>query len=67
MHLKKVIELDGNTAYKIGRCITIWRDLSINNIYSTHPYPIMFKIILAINTASIIYFINIPEINNDYV
>jgi hypothetical protein len=67
MNWKKVSALAGKTTCKIGRCITIYRDLNISSMYSTHPYPIIFKNILKIKTASNSLFMIPPDVFNDYV
>ena len=64
---KKVRALAGSTTCKVGRWRTIWRDLNMRSIYSTQPYPIMFKNMLKIKTVSNKLFMWPPEVFNDYV
>jgi hypothetical protein len=67
MNLKKVRALAGKTTCKIGRCRTIYRDLNISSMYSTHPYPIIFNNILNIRTASKSLFMYPPDVFRDKV
>ena len=65
IYLKKTRALAGNTTYKMVRWTTIWSDLNMSSIYSTHPYPTMFNIIAKIKTISINLFMYSPDLFND--
>ncbi len=67
IYRKNVRALAGKATGKIGKCMTIWRDLNIKSIYSTQPWPIKFKIILDIKTESKSLFAYLPAVFNDYI
>ena len=66
-YLKNVRAFAGKTTCNIGKWTTIWRDLNIKSIYSTHPDPAMFKNIPKSKTTNINLLVYPPEVFKDYV